>query len=206
MCRRVLVLVTLGVTMLVGCSREQPEQPTALPPVQAASPGPTATAPAPSTPAPSAPAAGTSAPSTSAPRTAAAQKSGSRDEELVAAATEWHEAVKRSYATLDSSELKALSHPDCRGCQQQIALVKDAAEQKHRYELGEFRITRIRILGEPTAEKGSVRLDYDGEGLVVRDAAGQVVREVPSESSAIQVDLVRANTGWQVRRLLGLVD
>ena len=186
-----MLLLTLGVTMLAGCSSGQQEQPTVLPPAPAASPGPTAAAPAPSTPA--------ATPS-------ATQSSRSRDEELIAAATEWYEAIKRSYATLDSSELEALSHPDCRGCQRQIALVRDAAEKKHRYEFGEFRITKTRILGTPTSQRGSVRLEYRGEGLVVRDASNDIVREVPGESSAVQVDLVRENNKWQVRRLLGLVD
>ncbi|MDP9397642.1 MAG: hypothetical protein M3P96_07360 [Actinomycetota bacterium] len=186
-----LVLVTLGVTMLVGCSREQPERPAVLPPVQAASPGPTATVSA-----PSAPAATTSAP----------RSSQSRDEQLVAAATEWYEAIKRSYATLDSSELEALSHPDCRGCQRQIALVEDAAEQKHRYELGEFRITKTRILGKPTAEKGSIRVERTFEGLKSYDRGGGLVRDVPHDEAALQLDLVRQGDRWLLREVLRLEE
>ena len=186
-----MLLLALGVTMLAGCSSGPQEQPTVLPPASAASPGPTAAAPAPGTPA--------ATPS-------ATPSSRSREEELIAAATEWYEAIKRSYVTLDSSELEALSHPDCRGCQQQIALVREAAEKKHRYELGEFRITKTRILGKPTAEKGSIRIEWSFDGLEARGASGDIVRQVERQSGADQVDLARQGGRWLVRRLLSLQE
>lgn len=187
--RRRVLMLPLAATMLAACSGTVQSQPTLLPPASDASPAPT-----------------TAAPSTPAATPSASRSSGSRDEQLVAAATEWYEAIKRSYATLDSSELEALSHPDCRGCQRQIALVRDAAEQKHRYELGEFRITKTRILGKPTADGGSVRVEWSFEGLEARSPSGSVIRRVERESSADQVDLVRQDGSLLVRRLLGLQE
>lgn len=105
--------------------------------------------------------------------------------------------VNRSYALLDPAPVRALSAPDCNSCKniiEDIERLKAAgltvAGDRFRLEFAE---------APPVGADASAIVDFrfDADPYVEKDAAGKVVRDLPSqEDQDGQAKLVRQGTGW----------
>ena len=144
------------------------------------------------------------APPSSTPAASPTASSLSRDDAALATAVGYYEAVERAYRTLDVSEVKALSSPDCQPCRQQVDLVEKAARAGHRFDPVPLVIEKKRVLRGGTRDRGSVRLDYRYRGFNEYDSAGRVVRKVPAAAESAQVDVAWHEDHWVVHDVLGL--
>ena len=144
------------------------------------------------------------APPSSTPAASPTASSLSRDDAALATAVGYYEAVERVYRTLDVSEVKALSAPDCQGCAQQIAFLEEARDKGYRIEGGESRVLEQRVLEGGTTGTVPVRLQLRGAKLVVKNSAGRVLHDLPEVTVTHQVDVKRRGGRWQVHEILGL--
>ena len=144
------------------------------------------------------------APPSSTPAASPAASSLSRDDAALATAVGYYEAVARAYRTLDVSEVKALSSPDCQGCAQQIAFLEEARDKGYRIEGGESQVLEHRILRGGDARAAHVRLKLRGSRMVVHDSGGRVLDNLPEVIVTHQVDLTRDAGQWRVSKIYEL--
>ena len=181
--RRLLLVLPL-VVALPGCSGGGSEsKPVTLPPLKAA-------------------------PSTSAtpsPTVAPVKKPAKADEPSREGAETfakyWVAVVNRSYATLDSHELRKLGTNRCQTCRNYLQSLRKSADAGEVYEGGRFEI--LSAIAPPiSGDKARVLLDYKAPELIVRDGTGRVVHKAPATKRATLVfDLVRVRDSWRAEEV-----
>lgn len=128
------------------------------------------------------------------------------DEELLAAATGYYEAVERAYRTLDVSEIEQYVTSSCEGCRKQIEALELARREGYTIEGGQYEYSEQAVLSPVTSNTASVRLGLVSSGVVVRDSRGRVVHQSTRQNGPQQINLARKHGDWQVDEVLELVE
>ena len=124
------------------------------------------------------------------------------DEELLAAATGYYEAVERAYRTLDVSEIEQYVTSSCEGCRKQIEALELAGREGYTIEGGQYDYSQDRVLSRKKGSTASIRLTVSTSRLTVRAPTGRVVYNSPADSETQQINLALQGSRWLVDEVL----
>ncbi len=124
-------------------------------------------------------------------------------QELLSLPGRYYDAIEHAYRTLDYKPVEALVSPDCMPCRAQLNYLRKAAREKYRHELGDYTVTKVKLLGEPAATRNNVSIHLAVDGLVVRNAEGKLVAKEPPSRGPQQIDAELKDGKWRIREVLG---
>lgn len=168
-------------TAITGCS--DTARPTPIAPITSSSAGPSV--------APSRAAATPAVPSV-APLT-----------EIRALGRRYYEVVEKAYRTLDTTELRSISHPECGGCRGQIEKVENFKRMGQRVVSPNFQVAlvRARVTGDASGD-ATIRATFSGGRIV--DRSGREVMRMENGTAVQRLTIARIGERWLVTAVLGV--
>jgi hypothetical protein len=112
------------------------------------------------------------------------------------------EAIGRAFKTLDTSQLEAVSSPECEVCQRYITSIQGIAAAGQRVEGNEITVTdAVAPDGESEVTQATVFFSATAGRVVAAD--GSVVVEEPARPQSVSsVELRRSGDSWLVVELV----
>lgn len=194
--RGVVAVAVAGIVVLAGCGSDAPAEGT----------GQTTTSPS-SEPTPSqtsAQATPSASPSTTAsaagPAVAVPPEAQAHTEAGAEAfAKFFYEVVSESQYRADSTELRALSSPDCEGCQVLIQMADELSDKGHRMDSRSLKVKGAGVRPDSTRDVKYVNVLAEDLPSKVLDRSGNVVSRSTGAKLTFLTTLIWNSSAWQVQ-------
>jgi hypothetical protein len=112
----------------------------------------------------------------------------------------FYETIDRAFKTLDTTELEAISAPECEVCQRYVTSIRGIAAEGQRVEGYDITVTEALAPGETgEAQTAQATVIYDSTLGRIVAASGEVVLEEPARTQVVSsLQLMRGEAGWTV--------